>query len=92
MKLGLLGWTHIYVGKQDLDGVVINIGAAPLKGLIRVEDADRAASAPKTPYRVTLTPIDSPSYIAPFMQTTAAVIPTALLRSSVYLMAGSSPK
>ncbi|MGD0500292.1 MAG: M56 family metallopeptidase [Bryobacteraceae bacterium] len=63
-KLGLLGWTVIAVGKKDIEGVVIDARARPLNGSIRMEAADTPAAGPKTPLRIILAPVDSPSAIA----------------------------
>ena len=54
-NLGILGWTAITVGQEDLEGVTLSASAAPIGGVIHVEGAETSADPPKMPSRVTLT-------------------------------------
>jgi hypothetical protein len=54
-NLGILGWTAIDIGQEDMEGVALSAAAAPMSGVIHVEGAETSAAPPKMPTRVTLT-------------------------------------
>jgi hypothetical protein len=68
---GILGWTAVTAGEEDLEGVSIEASAAPMNGAVRVEGEPEAADRRNPPMRLILTSIGAPAVIT----LTAAVNP-----------------
>jgi beta-lactamase regulating signal transducer with metallopeptidase domain/protocatechuate 3,4-dioxygenase beta subunit len=67
------GWIPITIPEEDMEGVVINAGAAPLSGVVRVEgrEAAQAGAAPLPSFSLSFTAVGIPAFI----RTTARVTP-----------------
>lgn len=58
-----LAWTRISAGREDVDGVVLNVAAAPMGGLLLIEGAETAPGTPRAPMRVTLNSSGAPAIV-----------------------------
>jgi protocatechuate 3,4-dioxygenase beta subunit len=60
---GILAWTRITVGPEDVQGVILNASAAPMNGTVRFEGDETPPNASSAPVQVYIASAGTPLFV-----------------------------